>query len=445
RIFADGPSADDLAANPDVWPYLKKLALRGHVTTMANMLDRIAPAKSRVSASVARWAREVARIARAMPLGSDEETAGSFNARWRLWNGELQSTATAIRSLLASPSPSPSTKEEAEEAAAASADAGSGDPALESLYSIVEAMRGDAAAISAQSETWQDMMGATLLYSEPTAQADRLPTLAAEVVDEFQTHEFAILDRTLVALLRHELPEFLVYSNQIDPWLSAHISDMMEHINILGVCRRVFAVEPREHYVIELGEVYMSHEDLWRVGLEYLGMSGSSGGGCAGAGPAHLRRTRPAARGGPDPPAAGAAEVAAGAAGRGDLAYGPTIDGVLAATGVRHDRLDFLSRYRDFHACYGAGDPVAAGRILLAIITAGIAPPHAVPDLLVDAIPLLEGDALVFSADDTFELLRRAEEEKRDRAGDSSSSSSSEMSVFSVACARNLARAFVAA
>ncbi|KAJ2586654.1 hypothetical protein EV177_009730, partial [Coemansia sp. RSA 1804] len=140
RIFADGPSADDLAANPDVWPYLKKLALRGHVTTMANMLDRIAPAKSSVSASVARWAREVARIARAMPLGSDEETAGSFNARWRLWNGELQSTATAIRSLLASPSPSPSpsTKEEAEAeaTAATSAGAGSDDPALESLYSI---------------------------------------------------------------------------------------------------------------------------------------------------------------------------------------------------------------------------------------------------------------------------------------------------------------------
>ncbi|KAJ2748845.1 Nucleoporin nup85, partial [Coemansia sp. BCRC 34490] len=128
-----------------------------------------------------------------------------------------------------------------------------------------------------------------------------------------------------------------------------------------------------------------------------------------------------------------------GGGGSGDLAYGPTIDGVLAATGVRHDRLDFLSRYRDFHACYGAGDPVAAGRILLAIITAGIAPPHAVRDLLVDAIPLLEGDALVFSADDTFELLRRAEEEKRDGTG------GSEMSVFSVACARNLARAFVAA
>ncbi|KAJ2495746.1 Nucleoporin nup85, partial [Coemansia sp. RSA 2049] len=284
----------------------------------------------------------------------------------------------------------------------------------------------------------------------------------------------------------------------IDPWLSAHMSDMMEHINILGVCRRVFAVEPREHYVIELGEVYMSHEDLWRVGLEYLGMSGSSGGGCAGAGAAvmeeyamriplesdrkaeqvlrtcaahglqraadrihrqlgrqkwqqgrlgaaitHFAQARDHRSVGLVCDQLWAAYLESG--GSGDLAYGPTIDGVLAATGVRHDRLDFLSRYRDFHACYGAGDPVAAGRILLAIITAGIAPPHAVRDLLVDAIPLLEGDALVFSADDTFELLRRAEEEKRDRAGDSSSSSSSEMSVFSVACARNLARAFVAA
>ncbi|KAJ1666120.1 hypothetical protein IW140_001853 [Coemansia sp. RSA 1813] len=479
RILDGSPSADVLAANAALWPYLKKLALRGHVTTMANMLERIAPAKA-LSTMASRWAREIARIARDMPLGSDEETAGSFNARWRLWNAELQNTATAIRSLLL---PDNETTRPA-------------DTALESLHSIVDVMRGDDDAISALGETWQDIMGATLLYSEPTAQADRLPTLTTEVTDSFQTSDFSVLDKALVALLNHDLPEFLVYCNQIEPWLAAHVTDIMDHINILGICRKVFAVDPREHYILALGEIYMSHEDLWRVGLEYLGMTNSKAGtlvmgeyamripiesdrkaeqilricdkyklgrakdrihrqlgrqkwqrGRLGAAIGHFAQVS-------DHRSVGQVcdQLWNEYLESGNLTYGPIIDGVLA-TGLKHDRLQFLTRYRDFHVCYNLGDYVEAGRILLSILTNEIAPPYAVPDLLVDTIPLLEGDALVFSSNDTFELIRRAEDLIRSPEEPSLSPAAnttaaiidkSELSLFNVACARNLARSFVA-
>ncbi|KAJ2400446.1 hypothetical protein GGI23_002026 [Coemansia sp. RSA 2559] len=474
RMLEDSPSADALADNAGLWPYLKKLALRGHLTTMANMLERIAPAKQ-LSAAASRWARELARVSRDMPLTSDEETAGSFNARWRLWNAELQSTATAIRSLLpAAAEPS--------------------DAPLEAVYNIVDVLRGNGDAMAAMGETWQDIMGATLLYSEPTAQADRLPTLTTEVADGFQTGDFSVLDKALVALLNHDLPEFLVYCSQIDPWLAAHIADTMDHINILGICRKVFDVDPRDHYVLALGEAYLSHEDLWRVGLEYLGATKAGPHvmgeyavripiesdrkaeqvlrlcdkhklaratdrihrqlgrqkwqrGRLGAAIEHFAQAR-------DHASVGQVcdqlwtEFRASRT----LTYGPTIDGVLASSGLKHDRLLFLTRYRDFHACCSAGDRAQAGKIIMSILASDIAPRYAVPVLLADTIPLLEDDALlVFDANDTYELLRRAEDlmhsppEELPRASSAANApDKGQLDLFNVACARNLARSFVA-
>ncbi|KAJ2755607.1 hypothetical protein IWQ56_006399, partial [Coemansia nantahalensis] len=213
RIVDAAADADALARHAALWPYLRKLALRGHVTTLANVLERVAPAQQ-LSAAAARWARELARVSREMPLGSGDETAGSFNARWRRWNGELQTMAAAMRSLGAD---------------------GPADAALESLCAIVDVMRGDADAASAAGESWQDVLGAVLLYSEPTAAADRLPGLAQAVVEQFQASEFTLLDRALAALLSHDLPELLVYSNQIDPWLAAHVADAMAHMGILDI------------------------------------------------------------------------------------------------------------------------------------------------------------------------------------------------------------------
>ncbi|KAJ2156586.1 hypothetical protein GGF46_005093 [Coemansia sp. RSA 552] len=464
--------ADVLAGDPALWPYLKKLALRGHVGTLANMLERVA-ASQEISGAAGRWVRELARVSRDMPLGSQGETAGAFNARWRRWNGELQDMATAVGSLLGG---------------------GCDDRALEAAYAIIDVMRGSVDSISAMGDTWQDILGAVLLYSEPTAQADRLPGLALAVLEQFQMGEFTVLDRALVALLTHDLPEFLVYCAQIDGWLSAHLVDMMDHINILEICRRVFAVDPREHYLLSLGEAYLRHEDLWRVAIDYFGLSGTRAGLCLieecvvrvplnserraqqvlrvctkyGLPNAKDRIHRQLGRQKWQRGRLGAAiehfaQVADWAAigqicdqlwseylESGKLTYGPIIDGVV---GFKHERLQFLSQYRDFHESYRAGDYAVAAKTLLSILLNETAPAHAIPDLLVDSIPLLEGDQLVFTSDDTLELMRCAESLVQSPlvsklpvlspTTDPEIIGRDELSIFNVACARNLARSFV--
>ncbi|KAJ2607330.1 hypothetical protein H4S08_004861 [Coemansia sp. RSA 1365] len=482
RIADSARDADALNNNAELWPYLKKLAIRGHMTTLANMLEQVAPAQD-LSSSSARWARELARVSREMPLGTNDETTGSFNARWRRWSNETHDISTAIGSVIS---------EEND------------DPQLSSLFRIAEILRGEVDVISEEGELWQDVLGAILLYSEPTAQADRLPTLAQVVLEQFQTDEFTQVDRALVALLNHDLAEFLVYSNQIDNWLSAHTSDIMDHLGILEEWRSVFAMEPRAHYLHLLGEKYLSHQDLWHVGLDYFGQSKSPMGlslveetiirmplesdkraqkildicakyrlttavdrihrqlgrqkwqrGRLGAAIAHFAQVG-------DRNAIGQIcdQLWTEYLKSGNLTYGPIIDGIMASGRIRHDRLQFLTQYRDFHESYKAGDFTAAGRLLLAILVDETAPSHAIPDLLVDAIPLLEGDGLVFSADDTFELMRCAEaltqspivKKSIDSVADPmlpwsedspATTRQDELGIFNVACARNLARSFV--
>ncbi|KAJ1864758.1 hypothetical protein LPJ73_000205 [Coemansia sp. RSA 2703] len=463
RLAEGSPTADELARRPGLWEYLKKLALRGHVSALANVLERLAPSQQ-LSTLAAQWVETISQSAKRMPIGSSEETSGSFRVRWKQWNQEMKDTAKSIAGVLQDGS------------------SNSEDSALQALKTISEIMSGNVDAISTESEYWQDILGAVMLYSEPTAQVDRLPSLIGAIMEQYESSDLTDLDRVLIALLSHDLPTFLILCSHIDPWLSAHTADLMHHLGILDTCRRVFPLDPREHYLVALGESYVGHEDLWRVGLDYLGLVGTrSAHGvleeCAVRLPLesdrkaeqvlrvcdtfglnrardriHRQLGRMKWRQGRLGAAIGHFAQVADMASievicdqlwkeyleSGKLTYGSVIDSVIS-TGVQHERLQFLTKYRDFYESYKNAEYVEAGRIMMSILLQEIAPQSAVADLLVDTIPLLESDVLVFSSDDTFELMRCAEA----LASAEGSDAPSELTIFNAACSRNLARAFV--
>uniref|UniRef100_A0A671Q0D1 Nuclear pore complex protein Nup85 n=1 Tax=Sinocyclocheilus anshuiensis TaxID=1608454 RepID=A0A671Q0D1_9TELE len=69
------------------------------------------------------------------------------------------------------------------------------------------------------------------------------------------------------------------------------------------------------------------------------------------------------------------------------------------------DRLTFLGKYREFHRLYGEKRFSEAARLLLSLMTAKIAPRSLWMTLLTDALPLLEQKEVIFSVDQTYELM----------------------------------------
>uniref|UniRef100_A0A8C7YIH8 Nuclear pore complex protein Nup85 n=1 Tax=Oryzias sinensis TaxID=183150 RepID=A0A8C7YIH8_9TELE len=74
------------------------------------------------------------------------------------------------------------------------------------------------------------------------------------------------------------------------------------------------------------------------------------------------------------------------------------------------DRLTFLGKYREFHKLYGEKRFKEAAKLLLSLMTAKIAPRSFWMTLLTDALPLLEQKEVIFSADQTYELMFCLEE-----------------------------------
>ena len=72
---------------------------------------------------------------------------------------------------------------------------------------------------------------------------------------------------------------------------------------------------------------------------------------------------------------------------------------------VLSEKLAFLGKYREFHLLYETSEFARAGQLLLSLLTAKLAPKRFWLMLLMDTLPLLESDRVVFDVDDTYELL----------------------------------------
>ncbi|KAJ8786966.1 hypothetical protein J1605_023221 [Eschrichtius robustus] len=116
------------------------------------------------------------------------------------------------------------------------------------------------------------------------------------------------------------------------------------------------------------------------------------------------------------------------------------------------DRLTFLGKYREFHRLYGEKRFVDAASLLLSLMTSQIAPRSFWMTLLTDALPLLEQKQVIFSAEQTYELMRcledltserpvRGEPDAQQLQDDDVETTKVEM--LRLALARNLARSVI--
>ncbi|KAM4598192.1 nuclear pore complex protein Nup85 [Polymixia lowei] len=116
------------------------------------------------------------------------------------------------------------------------------------------------------------------------------------------------------------------------------------------------------------------------------------------------------------------------------------------------DRLTFLGKYREFHKLYEEKRFTEAAKLLLSLMTAKIAPRSFWMTLLTDALPLLEQKEVIFSADQTHELMFCLEEltssaktaaPSLDRSMQEEDIEVTKVELLRLALARNLAMAIV--
>ncbi|KAG4084731.1 Nucleoporin, Nup85-like protein [Neocallimastix lanati (nom. inval.)] len=94
---------------------------------------------------------------------------------------------------------------------------------------------------------------------------------------------------------------------------------------------------------------------------------------------------------------------------KGDLSQLDFINAIDQKT-LYNSKINFLARYKEFHELYREKQYKKAGSLLIQLLTSEIAPKSFWSIILVDAIPLLESEQIIFNSSDTYELMRCLEE-----------------------------------
>ncbi|XP_053153182.1 nuclear pore complex protein Nup85 isoform X2 [Hemicordylus capensis] len=341
--------------------------------------------------------------------------------------------------------------------------------------------------------TWYHFLVTRLLYCHPTVKHVELHLYAQSSLDLFLGGESSPepLDSILLAAFEFDIHQVIkecsiALSNW---WFVAHLTDLLDHCSLLQSHNLYFGSNMREYLLLEYASGLFSHHSLWQLAVDYFDY-------CPEYGKAYLElhieripldtenkalkvlriceqrmmneqvrsickiMAMKAVRNNRLGSALSWSIRAKDAAfatlisdrflkdycERGTFSDLDLIDN-LGSSMLLSDRLTFLGKYREFHRLYGEKQFFAAAKLLLMLMTARIAPCSFWMTLLTDALPLLEQKEVIFSSDQTYELMKCLEDvmaaKSKNQKLQDDENETLKVEFLRLALARNLARAIV--
>ncbi|XP_054449086.1 nuclear pore complex protein Nup85 isoform X1 [Pteronotus mesoamericanus] len=427
-VLADVLGSENPGKHKSFWKLVTILVLQGRLDEARQMLCKEADA----SPTSAGMCRILGDLMRTMPILSpgNTQTLTELELKWQHWHEECE------RHL--------------QDGTFASS------PQLESLCKI---MLGDEAALLEQKEllsNWYHFLVTRLLYSHPTVKPIDLHFYAQSSLDLFLGGESnpEPLDNILMAAFEFDIHQVIkecsiALSNW---WFVAHLTDLLDHCKLLQSHNLYFGSNMREFLLLEYASGLFAHHSLWQLGVDYFDYCPELGRVSLEM---HIERI-------PLSTEQKALKVLRICEQRQMTEQVRSICKILAMKAVRNnrlgsalswsirakdaafatlvsdrflrdycergcfsdldlidnlgpammlsDRLTFLGKYREFHRLYEDKRFVDAASLLLSLMTSQIAPRSFWMTLLTDALPLLEQKQVIFSADQTYELLRCLED-----------------------------------
>ena len=376
-------------------------------------------------------------LLRKMPVCSATTSVADFEFRWRHWQVEVVARI-----------------QEGDFAAF---------PELAHIAGLLAGEEARLEAAQAECEAWYEWMVAVVLYTRPAVRGYDLAVYGQQAVDKFGgLSGMTTLDSVLLATLEGDIPQVIreLCLSLDNFWYSAHLLDLLHHTGGRPGGWREGGegggAGLREFLLLEYATCLCSHNSLWQAGLLYLdqcpvqgrqraelllervaltserkankvvmmaaerglnsvvtstckvmGMKALQGGNIGSAmawalqsGDAKFTTFL-------------ADKLLEEYANSGTFSSTDLLDN-LGASIVVSDRLTFLGKYREFHRLVADSQFSQAASLLHSLLWSKLAPKYFWVTLLIDAIPFLTADTVLFSSHQTYELVECLQELGRD-------------------------------
>ncbi|KAG2011366.1 hypothetical protein CC2G_011493 [Coprinopsis cinerea AmutBmut pab1-1] len=125
---------------------------------------------------------------------------------------------------------------------------------------------------------WKEVCVAWGIFVDPRLRRQDLPDVAADVLADLPPDPTSLEDNIHAALFGARVGEALEHAFDLDPWLSAHMSDLMEPLSLLdNTLEEDSDLSQRDFYILSYAEYLQSDPALWRITIDYMYSCGEIG------------------------------------------------------------------------------------------------------------------------------------------------------------------------
>lgn len=419
-------ASDDPQSHPDYWPTIYGLVAQCRLSEVVDLLS-FHPYKEQGRYDVFANIEELlTKMPKFEPFQGQSVT--EFDEKWRIWQSECESRLQG----------------------------GDFDDYPE-LKIIAQLLTGDESELLKRDlcSTWYQLMVYKLQYCNPTVRTFNIKQCAVECMEKFNgVGNITTLDEIILSIVSLDVHQVLEKCSEwlSNWWFVSHLADLLFHCNLLRSYDLNYGGDLREFLLLEYGATLMSHTSLWSIATDYFmycekygrahfekyiekiplenerkalkvinvcekyGFTEQSFAICKVMGLQALRRKR-----------YGVAlswclrandEVFASYLtdqflnhymDTGTFLQCDLIDN-LGSSMLLSNKLTFLGKYYEFHKLYESRRFKEAAKLLVSLLTSNLAPRKFWMILLIDSLPLLQHDEVIFTYDQTFELMQSFKE-----------------------------------
>jgi len=417
----------------EYWEAVVKFVLQGRVEQARNLLRLHSEFSTDPFLSLD-------ELLRKMPVCSSNTSAADFEFRWRHWQVEVVARL-----------------QEGDFAAF---------PDLTYVAGLLAGQEDSLNRAARECEVWYEWLVASLLYTRPAVKAYDLSVHGQQAIDKFGgLSTMTTLDSVLLAVLEADIPQVIreLCLTLDNFWFSSHLLDMLHHTGGLAggwkegeEGNSTVGAGLREFLLLDYATSLCSHNSLWQVGVLYLdqcpvqgrqraelllervaintehkankvvqmaaerGLHSVVTSTCKVMGMRALQACNTGSAmawalqsGDAKFTTFLADKLLSEYASSGTFSSTDLLDN-LGASIIVSDRLTFLGKYREFHKMVSEAEFSQAATLLHSLLWSKLAPKYFWVTLLIDCIPFLTADQVLFSSSQTYELLQCLQDLSKD-------------------------------
>ncbi|KAF8713566.1 hypothetical protein AX14_012920 [Amanita brunnescens Koide BX004] len=125
---------------------------------------------------------------------------------------------------------------------------------------------------------WKEVCAAWGVFVDARLRRQDLPEILSQVLDDMPSDPTSLEDMLHTALLSAKPEQALQYAHELDPWLSAHMVDIMDALGLISKKNNDDSeVSTRDQYILAYADYLHSDPGLWRMTVNYMYSSGDVG------------------------------------------------------------------------------------------------------------------------------------------------------------------------